>query len=398
MLSHLKKYLKDPANRPFIIAGIALSTLVIITRTILWSTIFPDFTNFLNNWLGTIRSNGLASVGGSYHNYNSPYLYFIGLFSLIIPDNLSVIKLSTFIIDIILAIGVYKLVAHFNPPKIIKFITPFVVLLLPTAILNSAAWGQCDNILAAFFIWSIYFAFKNKLKLSWALLGLSFAFKMQGIFLAPFLLYLSIHRRKNFITGPLIATTSAIIISLPPLLTGHTIADIIDKFIAGTNSMSGANYLTCWLPNIWQFVSNDFFHTGRIIGIILGIIALAFFAYLGIKKIPHKPSDTQFIIIAALGALILPFVLPLMHDRYYFQAEILLTILAITTQSKPFLYLAIALQISAILTFIIDASTSFHSPTSLGLRLLTIIMLFIICHLSLLLNKRNPNEKHPTKR
>jgi Gpi18-like mannosyltransferase len=381
MLSRIKKFLSNPKNRPYIILIASLSLLVIITRISLWDAQFLDFDIFLDPWLNHIRTHSITSIGDSFHNYNSPYLYVLWLFSTIIPDNLSVIKLSALILDIILAIGVYKLVAHLRPTGPLKYLSPFIILLiLPTAIINSAAWGQCDNILGIFAVFIIYFALKNRLLLAWLLIGLSFAFKMQGIFLAPFLLYLSIYRRKSYLTGPLVAIASTILISLPPLLTGHSPESIIFKFIAGTGPMYGVRHLTYNLPNLWQWFPNDFFSTGYTIGLILAILTLLTFISFGLKKRPRHLTPTHLLTLATLSALILPFVLPLMHDRYYYQAEILITILAIISP-KTFLKPAIALQIISSITYLTSAGELITQPTHHLYRILSLIALTLISYL-----------------
>ena len=60
-----------------------------------------------------------------------------------------------------------------------------VVLFLPVVFLNSAVWAQCDSIYTSFCVMSFYFLLRGRGRLSMALYGVAFSFKLQAVFFAP---------------------------------------------------------------------------------------------------------------------------------------------------------------------------------------------------------------------
>ena len=62
--------------------------------------------------------------------------------------------------------------------KFLELITYALVLIIPTVMLNSGMWGQCDSIYTTFVILALYFLVKEKYSLSFIMLGISFAFKL----------------------------------------------------------------------------------------------------------------------------------------------------------------------------------------------------------------------------
>ena len=72
-----------------------------------------------------------------------------------------------------------------SPGVMIWGLSLFAVLFLPTVIVNSSMWGQCDSIYAAFGLLALYFALRDKYVLSVALAAVAFSFKLQIIFLLP---------------------------------------------------------------------------------------------------------------------------------------------------------------------------------------------------------------------
>jgi Gpi18-like mannosyltransferase len=290
-----------------------------------------------------------------------------------------VVKLIALLTDVLLAFGVYKLVGHFKPQGDTKRFAAVAVLLLPTAVINSAAWGQCDNMLAALAVFALYFVLTKRLNLAWMLVGLSFAFKMQGIFLAPFLMMVSINRRQNFISGPVLAVLACAAVSVTPLLLGKTPADIVEVFVAGAGDMWGKKLLSWWTPNLWQWFSNNSYDILRVVGIGVGLISALLMASVGFAK--RQFNDKTLLLLAALCLLLVPFLLPQMHERYYFQAEIMLLVAAFIVQKA--IYLAIAMQAVTFMALVIlfsdqDATYWLFKPLSLVVLAVIIVLVQMV--------------------
>ena len=97
-------------------------------------------------------------------DYNALYLYFLALFSYIPIKDLYLIKILSFVFDYIMAFGMYKLTKECINKKsqILPLIAYSCTLLMPTVIMNSGEWVQCDSIYVAFLIWSLYFMITKK--------------------------------------------------------------------------------------------------------------------------------------------------------------------------------------------------------------------------------------------
>ena len=324
-------------------------TIAVMSRILLYPEVFPDFVQFLNPWLNALREYGLVAINNGISNYNTPYLLLLWLFSRVIPSNLAVIKTIALISDILMAVGVFKTVEIFKPEGFTKYLAALSLPILPTVAYNSAAWGQCDGIMGMLAIWAIFFCLKDKLHFSWILAGIAFAVKMQGVFLAPFLLAISVNRRKTFITGPLLAVASCFIFSTPTLIRGDTLERIFGVFVDGSGAMFGVKHLSWWMSNLCQWFPNQYYDEFRFITIGIGFAIVVLLVIYGLRS--RIFSNERCLLIASFCLIVLPFVLPQMHGRYYYQGEIALFVLAfILPRTAWFVYI---IQMVTMSTFFI---------------------------------------------
>ena len=174
-------------------AWAAASVLVVgafFIRAICMDHVTLDYTFFLAKWMELIKTyGGFDSLNLSIGNYNVPYLYFLAAFSYLNVWDLYLIKLLSIFFDILLAFYSMKIVSLFSQSRVRKLVAFFVMLFLPTVILNGAYWGQCDSIYTAFAVMSIYFALADKPIRSMIMIALSFAFKLQAVFILRCLSY-----------------------------------------------------------------------------------------------------------------------------------------------------------------------------------------------------------------
>ena len=110
-----------------------------------------DYEWFLKVWIEYFRENGgVAGLGHSLGNYNVPYLAFLALFSYSSIFDLYLIKLLSVFFDIILAFTAALLAERCGAEVKKQTACFFAVLFLPTVVLNSSCWGQCDSIYCSF--------------------------------------------------------------------------------------------------------------------------------------------------------------------------------------------------------------------------------------------------------
>ena len=309
-----------------LVVGIVFPAIFVLVAIWLHLLLFPvvlsDIRLFVIPWTDILREYGPDSIKAGFSNYNTPYLLLLWIFGKAFSSGLLVPKVIAVVFDVIAAIGIFNIVAHFHPKSPLRLFAATLYLIVPTVIYNSGAWGQCDGILGAITVWALYFCLKDRLAISWVFVGVCFAFKLQGIFLAPFLLAVALNRRKTFLSGPVLAAATTAVMSAPTLVYGDSVSRIFNVFVSGTGDMLGERYLSWWMANLHQWLPNDLYGQFRIVGVGIALLFVALLAISGFRS-PRLP-DEALLVLAAFSLILIPFVLPQMHGRYYFQGEAIL--------------------------------------------------------------------------
>jgi Gpi18-like mannosyltransferase len=258
-------------------------------------------------------------------NYNIPYLYFLALFSYLPVDDLYLIKLLSIFFDVLLAWAAMGIVKKLGGRTRAKLSCFFIVLFLPTVILNGALWGQCDSIYVALGLMSIYWALDDRPVLSMLAITLSFGFKLQAIFIMPVLAILFMQGKlklKHFLIFPV----AYVLLVLPAVLLGRPFLETITLYFSQTGSIgSGLNYNS---PSIfaifWNVENEELASTLAIAAAAVFMAVVLLLCAVNYKKLNNK----AMLAAAVLLAVGIPFFLPHMHDRYFFAADILSVVLA----------------------------------------------------------------------
>ena len=297
--------------------------------------VLPWLEHFLNHgaW------HGLATPLG---NYNPPYLYLLALGSLAVPRvaPLIIIKGISVAFDVALALVASRIVRRLRPTGAAASVAFAITFLCPTVILNSAYWGQCDAIFTTFLLLAVLFAMGSRFNLSAGAFAVALSFKLQAIFLLP--LYLVALRRR--LVGWQAIAAGALtygLMMLPAWLAGRQPEELASLYL------KQADYyldLTLNAPTLFAFVAHDAAATRLSqLGTGLGGAFLALFIRRQIaSRGPLTPAEVLTVAVAA--AVALPYVLPRMHERYFFLADILTLILAC---SRPRLWPLAAIVVLA---------------------------------------------------
>ena len=153
--------------------------------------------------------------------------------------------------------------------------------------------------------------------------AVSFVFKLQAVFLAPLLLTLFFQKKiklRHCLWVPLVY----VITIFPAYAAGRSVEDLLLLYFnqAGTYkalSMNAPNFFA-WFP---AFYENTALAS---IGIFLAaIIMLGVACY--VKKYKIEVKGSTLLWIAVFSLFWIPFVLPHMHERYFFPADIISMIL-----------------------------------------------------------------------
>ncbi len=296
-----------------------------------------DYQDFLSRWVTWFSENGgFAALKGSIGNYNIPYLYFLAAFSYLPVKDLYLIKALSIFFDIVLAYSVCKIVSLMSENSWLRIGSFCAVLLWPTVLLNGAYWGQCDSIYTALALLGIYCAMSGKPVRSMICIALSFSFKLQAVFIMPVwvvLLFCQKINWKHFFIFPLIYMG----IVLPAVIAGRPFVETIMLYFNQMDSIgTGLNYNSPSVFSFWDHKAppaDPALLTN--VGIILAFVFMA--AVLLICFICRRRLNERLIMLsAAILSTGIPLLLPRMHDRYFFPADIITLCLAfILPQTAP---------------------------------------------------------------
>jgi Gpi18-like mannosyltransferase len=181
--------------------------------------------------------------------------------------------------------------------------------------LNSAYWGQCDAIYTTFLLFSIYFLLKDKPIWGMIMYGIGFSFKLQAIFLLPFIIAILIGQRSNW-KNIFIIPMTIFAAMIPALIEGLPSETVFSIYL---NQSQEYPSLTLNAPSIFGFFSDYDALQYSGLGYLFAAISVLFIWWLPYqKKGIFKIRDG--ILLACLSAFVLPFFLPRMHERYFYLA------------------------------------------------------------------------------
>jgi Gpi18-like mannosyltransferase len=280
-----------------------------------------DFQSFLELWYGFILENGkFWALKYDFSNYNPSYLYLMVLVSYLFPNlsSLYAIKLISITFDFISAFFVYKIVAVKYPTNRLPTLAAIVFLLTPTVFINSASWGQADGIYTSGLLASLYFILIQKNILALICFGLAFSVKQQAVFLSPLILLLALRRMIPWYTL-LIVPSVYFLMLVPAWVAGRPLQELLLIYINQGNTYQK---LTMSVPNLYQWISNDFYDIVVPLGLLFAaIVVLLFITRIYRSGVGFNPD--LIIKIALLSCLLIPYCLPKMHDRYFYPADVL---------------------------------------------------------------------------
>lgn len=338
-----------------------LTALALALRASAFDMQTGDYRDFLARWISYYRENGGFRAFGTlppYCNYQVPYLYFLALFSYLPTPDLYLIKLLSVLFDILLAWAAAKLTGRVTRNPILRLGCFFAVLFWPTVFLNSAVWGQCDSIYVCFLLLGLWLALENKPVASVAMMALAFSFKLQAVFVLPICAVLWMYGKYNW-KHLLIFPLTYLLAILPAVLLGRPLWDTFSFYFTQTDSIgTGLNYNS---PSIfaifWRIPAEqqDSIAKLGILAAALYLLNLLAIAYAQRKRL----TDRAVIAMALLFAIGIPFLLPHMHDRYFYPADLLSLVLAFTCApvllSAPLVGFASFLGYYAYLSFYFSA-------------------------------------------
>ena len=278
-----------------------------------------DFSTFLEPWINFIKENGyFSALRYDFYNYSPAYIYILVMIAKIGLNSLFSIKIVSFLFEYLLAFFIGKIIYLKYKNKLFIWLSLAIVPLIPTLLVNSGYWGQCDSVYAAFAIGSIYFLLKKQPWMSALFFGLSFAFKMQVVFLLPFF-FVMLLRNHIKIYHFLLVSAVYFLSLLPAWFAGRPLPELLTVYLSQTVHYQE---LTMNFPNIYIFISNDYYEMAKTIGLLVVFVLTLIFGLILSKKNIQFTFE-NWLQLAFLSVLTVPFLLPGMHERYMYLGDVL---------------------------------------------------------------------------
>lgn len=349
MLALETKLIKKTEQYKDILFFIIISILGVLIRLPGKDYISKDMYVFLIPWYRTIKEQGgFSALSSQIGDYNILYQTLICLFSYLNTNCVYLYKFLSCIFDFFLALSsslfICKLMGQCRLNVMFNGIY-FCLLFSPTIVFNSSYWGQCDAIYSTFVILTLYLLFRQSYPMAFLFLGIAFAFKLQTIFIIPFIIYLYFYR-KNFSLlyfGITLATFE--LSGLPGFLHGRSLTAPFDIYLYQTTEQP---VLYANIPNFWCIIGDNYEYLSSF-SIILTLCLLGFGLYMVLSHQKELHSPGEFLSVCCWVIWTCIMFLPVMHERYTFLLDILLILLCFT--KKSYISFAIISNLISVITY-----------------------------------------------
>jgi Gpi18-like mannosyltransferase len=285
-----------------------------------------DFRNFIGPWYDFIvEHGGFAALKHKFSNYAPPYWYILTLASYLFSGlpRVVAVKLIPVSFDFVCAAFVYRLARLQYPHGLAPLGAFFAVLFAPTVVLNGSFWGQVDVVYTTGVVACVYFLAARREGAAFIAFGLAFAFKLQALFLAPLLVILLLKRHVSWKSFLLIPAMYGVCL-LPAWLAGHPLDDLLTIYLQQADFYRN---LTKNAPNLYQWFPDKLYDTLYPAGIVWAAGVVGLFI-LGAYRSRAPLTPGRVVQLATVSVVLLPFVLPKMHERYFFSADVLSIVFA----------------------------------------------------------------------
>lgn len=304
---------------------LCLCVLGLLIRVELYPIESADYYGFLEAWMEEIRSTGgLRSLDHQISNYTSPYMYLMCLVSYLTSNSLYGLKTVSVVFDYMLAFTMFALIYELTGRVRRSILGMAAVLLCPTVVMNSAYWCQCDVIYTAFLMLALVCFFKGNSRSCMVFVGIAFSFKLQALFLVPFLIMMWLGRKTVRLRHVLYIPVMYVLMAIPAWCMGRDFKELMMIYVeqSGTYPWGTLEY-----PNIYALIGEvmpDMYHAKEVsgAGILMTIMLLGVLAYVIYVK-GVRITARMAVTLALASVAVITYTLPHMHDRYGFLVDIL---------------------------------------------------------------------------
>lgn len=352
---------------------VSVSALLLLGRLFFFSIETSDFTDFLKPWTEWLRANGhFRRLGTEIGNYNVPYMVLLALFSCFDFPELYLIKYTGVLCDLLQAFCLFGIVYTVSRSTLRAAVAYSVSLLLPTVFINASVWGQCDSLYVSLALLAFYLCLNQKSAAGMIALGVSFAFKLQAVFLIPVFFPFLLSGRLKWRSLPLFPAAYLLAVS-PALLTGRRFRDVVLFYVSSASTVGSAlNYNSpsiFALPTVYgRFASDRLSMLGIALAALLCLLCCLLFL------LRRKKINQEALLFAALLLTCgIPLFLPHMHDRYFYFCDVLT--LAVACVYLPAAPLVLCAQFASLLGYYAYFHLRYLFPMRYGCYAMLLIFL-----------------------
>lgn len=350
-------------RRPFVVLTFVAITLTVYSVMVVF--VSYDVKYYFSKWVDYIQANGYwKALADPFHLYTGPNIYVLAALTYMDPflSDLVIIKLTPILGVVAATPIVHQFARRYADPAVPPPVATALFLLLPTVPMNAAQWGQSEIFFTACLIISLFCLLQKKPVLGVLFFGLSISFKLQAMFFAPFLLFMMLRQRVNLAYLALVPVFY-VAANVGLLLAGRPFEDVLLIYV---RQGAYVDVLSAGAPNPWLLVREGLDALGgqgladamygplTVVGLALAGVAGLSLAWLGWRRVALEPY--QLMALATLSVAAMPYLLPKMHDRYFFAADVFSFLLAIMKPSSW--RIAVCFQVGSGLIYI-DA---FYGP------------------------------------
>lgn len=322
MTKLLQKYRLDRADVCYLIA---MTLIGLAIRLTLRTVTTVDWEMYWDPWISDLKEMGFAYLATDRYDYAPSFVYILWIISKLPINPMTAYKAVHIAIDFVAAAIMGKIVFQVTESKPKSICAYGLMLIVPTIWANSALWAQCDIIFMTFILLCFYYLFQERPCLAMFFYGLAFAFKLQSLFIFPFLVILWVNKKvkiQHFLWIPGLYFLSII----PAWIAGRPLMELINIYMA--QGAQDVWSLSIKWPNIYQIIGNQYFlleYASAGTWLILGILMCILF---GMAQKRYRITNEFIVQMALFFAILTPFFLPHMHERYGCLADILAIIYA----------------------------------------------------------------------
>jgi Gpi18-like mannosyltransferase len=347
-LSHLRKHIDSSRlNGDFLILALAC-ILAIALRFSLFGFQSRDYVTFVSKWFDFIQTHGgFRALRFEFSNYTPPYLYLLAASAGLFPGipKIIAVKIISLPFDFLCAFFVARILRLQGGSKLVPLAAFLAVLFTPTVVLNGAFWGQIDIIYTTGLVATVYFLMQGKEWPAFVSFGIAFAFKLQAVFLVPVLLILLMAKRISWKRATLVPL-SYLLMMAPAWAVGRPLGELLTIYLSQSASVER---LAPSAPNLYVWLPQNLFDMLLPAGLVWASAVILIFVLFAYKARPQM-SPGLLIDLSTISVLLIPYILPKMHQRYSFPADIFSIVFGL---SHPrYLIVPIFVQLVSLLSYL----------------------------------------------